>query len=124
MDLLTEAEIIIVPDSCMYEVPFAALTDEGGKYLSQTIRIRIFPSLTTLKIIQDCSLGYHIQIGALVVGDPEVGSGSQCVRKEAEMIGRLLGVKPLVGDRATKQAALETIDSVSPIHLAAHPWKC
>ena len=72
MDLLTEPEIIIVPDSCIYEVPFAALTDERGKYLSETNRIRIFPSLTILKIIQDCSLGCPIQIGALIVGDPEV----------------------------------------------------
>ena len=36
------------------------------------------------------------------------------------MIGRLLGVTPLIGDRATKQAVLQAIHSVSLIHLAAH----
>ena len=129
--LLKEPEIIIVPDSCMYQVPFAALTDDGGNFVSDTFRLRIVPSLTTLKHIQDSPPYYHSQTGALIVGDPQVGEviykGRRknmirlpCARKEAEMIGRLLGVTPLIGDRATKQAVLQAIHSVSLIHLAAH----
>ena len=34
-------EIIIVPDRALYQIPFAALTDESGKYLSATFRIRM-----------------------------------------------------------------------------------
>ena len=41
-------------------------------------------------------------------------------RKEAEMVGELLGIEPLLGSRATKQAVLQAIPSVSLIHLAAH----
>ncbi|KAL9960844.1 hypothetical protein ACROYT_G034349 [Oculina patagonica] len=41
-------------------------------------------------------------------------------RKEAEMIGRLLGVQPLLGQHATKQAVLQRIASESLIHFAAH----
>ena len=129
--LLKEPEIIIVPDSCMYQVPFAALTDDGRNFVSETFRLRIVPSLTTLKHIQDSPPYYHSQTGALIVGDPQVGEviykGRRknmirlpCARKEAEMIGRLLGVTPLIGDRATKQAVLQAIHSVSLIHLAAH----
>ena len=129
--LLKEPEIIIVPDSCMYQVPFAALTDDGGNFVSETFRLRIVPSLTTLKHIQDSPPYYHSQTGALIVGDPQVGeviykgrrkniTRLPCARKEAEMIGRLLGVTPLIGDRATKQAVLQAIHSVSLIHLAAH----
>ena len=129
--LLKEPEIIIVPDSCMYQVPFAALTDDGGNFVSDTFRLRIVPSLTTLKHIQDSPPYYHSQTGALIVGDPRVGeviykgrrmniTRLPCARKEAEMIGRLLGVTPLIGDRATKQAVLQAIHSVSLIHLAAH----
>ena len=58
-DLLDEAEIVIVPDRSLYNVPFAALKDESGSYLSETFRIRIVPSLTTLKLIQDCPGDYH-----------------------------------------------------------------
>ena len=131
-DLLTEPEIIIVPDRCSYRVPFAALRDQpAGKYLSETYKIRIVPSLTTLRLIQDCPEDYHSQTGALVVGDPKVGEvlyqgrskniiPLPCARKEAEMVGRLLGVQPLLGECATKQAVLQAIHSVSLMHFAAH----
>ena len=131
-DLLDEPEIIIVPDRNLYRVPFAALLDKKGKYLSENFRIRIIPSLTTLKLIQDSPADYHSQTGALIVGDPDVGDviyngrlnrnfvSLPGARKEAEMIGRLLGVSPLLGKEATKQAVLQRIDSVSLIHFAAH----
>ena len=130
-DLLVEPEIIIVPESTLYHVPFAALQDEDGKYLSQTFRIRIVPSLTTLKLVQDSPADYHSQAGALIVDDPVVGrvlykgyvknkEPLPCARKEAEMIGRLLGVEPLLGEHATRQAVLQRIHSVSLIHFAAH----
>lgn len=53
-DLLDEGEIIIAADRFFFKVPFSALVDENEKYLSDTFRIRIVPSLTTLKLIQDC----------------------------------------------------------------------
>ena len=40
-DLLEEAEIIVVPDRSLNQAPFPALTDERGRYLSETFRIRI-----------------------------------------------------------------------------------
>lgn len=36
------------------------------------------------------------------------------------MIGQLLGVQPLSGERATREAVLQAISSVSLIHIAAH----
>nr|XP_058962929.1 tetratricopeptide repeat protein 28-like [Pocillopora verrucosa] len=131
-DLLTEPKIIIVPDRFSYRVPFAALRDEqAGKYLSEKYRIRMVPSLTTLRLIQECPADYHSQTGGLVVGDPTVGKVQYngrltdiiplfCASKEAEMVGQLLGVQPLLGSRATKQAVLQAIPSVSLIHVAAH----
>ena len=130
-DLLKDPEIIIVPDHCMYQVPYAALCDERGKYLSETFRIRIVPSLTTLKLIQDSAPDYHSQTGALVVGDPDVGEVMYkggvmnlqplpFARNEAELVGKLLNVKPLLGVSATKQAVLQKINSVALIHFAAH----
>ena len=130
-DLLDEPEIIIVPDRVLYKVPFAALKNENGEYLSETFRIRIVPSLTTLKLIQDSPADYHSQTAALIVGEPGVGDVFHkgrlenlcplpCVREEAEMIGRLLGAQPLLGEHATKQAVLQRIHSVGLIHFAAH----
>ena len=132
-DLLQEPEIIIVPDNLLYPIPFAALVDDNGKYLSDTFRIRIVPSLTTLKLIQLSPEDYHSKTGALIVGEPDVsevyyqGKLLQLIplpwaRKEAEMIGRLLGVQPLLGRNANKQAVLKSMHSVSLIHLAAHGY--
>ena len=131
VDFLDEPEIIIVPDRVFFRLPFAALKDKRGKYLSETFRIRIAPSLTTLKMIQDSPADYHSQTGALIVGDPDVGRvlykgiSLQIPRlpdasKEAKMIGRLLGVQPLLGKQATKRQILQSISSVSLIHFAAH----
>ena len=94
-------------------------------------RIRIAPSLTTLTLIQDSPVSYHSRSGALIVGDPQVGdvvyqgrivslTPLPSARREAERIGRLLGVQPLLGEHATKRAVLQRIHSVSLIHFAAH----
>ena len=131
VNLLETPEIIIVPERSLFRVPFPALLDEKGKYLSETFRIRILPSLTTLKLIQDSPADYHSETGALIVGEPDVGKvilKDKCktfkplpyARNEAEMIGQWLGVKPLLGKHATKQAVLQRIHSVSLVHLAAH----
>ena len=129
--LLDKPEIIIVPDRLFFKVPFAALKNESGNYLSENIRIRIVPSLTTLQVIQDSPTDYHSQTGALIVGNPDVGEvlyrgNLWQVRRlpfageEAEMIGKLLDVQPLLGKRATKEAVLNNINSVSLIHFACH----
>ena len=130
-DLLDKPELVIIPDSILYKVPFAALKDESGKYLSESFRIRIVPSLNTLKLIQDSPADYHSHTGALIVGEPDVSEvlykgrvdklcPLPCARREAEMIGRLLGAQPLLGKQATKRAVLRSIQSVSLIHFAAH----
>ena len=130
-NFLDEPELVIVPHRSLYKVPFAALKDESEKRLSQTYRIRIVPSLSTLGLIRDSPADYHSQTGALIVGDPDVGdvlykgrNVNPCrlpsARKEAEMIAELLGAEPLLEKRATKQAVLQRIPSVSLIHLAAH----
>ena len=118
----------------MYPIPFAALKDDNGHYLSDTFRIRIVPSLTTLRLIQQSPADYHSKTGAIVIGEPEVSDVHYqgkllhlCplpgARMEAEMIGRLLGVEPLLGKDATKRAVLERMHSVSLIHFAAHGYE-
>ena len=129
--LLDKPEIIIVPDRLFFKLPFAALKDKRGKYLSESFRIRIVPSLTTLKLIQESPVDYHSRTGALIVGDPDVGlvfyRGERVrrwhlpsAREEAEIIGDLVGSQPLLGKQATKQAVIQNINSVSLIHFACH----
>ena len=119
------SEIIVVPDRSLYKVPFAALIDEKGNYLSKTFRIRIVPSLTTLKIIQDRPADKGTGTNALIVGSPDVSEVPALTelpfaRVEAQMIGNLLGVRPLIGPQATKLAVLEMMHSADLIHFATH----
>ena len=126
-----ETEVMIIPGPFLFKVPFEALQDKDGSYLSETFRIRIVPSLTTLNLIHNSPAEYHSQTGALMVGDPNVGwvlyKGSKVyrsslpfAREEARMLGRILGAQTLLGKEATKQAVLHSIHSMSLVHFAAH----
>ena len=124
VDLLECSEIIFVPERSLYNVSFAALIGDDGKSLSEKFKLRVVPSLTILKFIQDSPADHHSQTGVLVVGDPDVGLRRICrlpaAMEEARMIGRLMGVEPLTGQEATKAVVLRRMRSVSLIHIAAH----
>ena len=57
--LLKGDEIVIVPDGPLHLTPFAAFLDEASRYLSESFRIRIVPSLTSIKLFEYCAESYH-----------------------------------------------------------------
>ena len=131
-ELLHGDEIIIVPDGPLALVPFSAVMSQDSKYLSETFRIRLIPSLTSLKLMAECPEGYHSTTGALLVGDPWVDvevvldgrctklPSLPCAKKEVEMIGKILKTEPLTGKSATKAEVMRQISSVALVHIAAH----
>ena len=131
-EALTKPEIVIIPDGQFFFVPFAALKDKSGTFLSETKRIRLGPSLTTLKLLKECSAEKHCKKGALIVGGPKVGQvmhrGTKktftdlpYARREARIIGGILGEKPLTGSSARKDKVMRRLqEDVSIIHIATH----
>ena len=130
LDLIEGDELIIVPDGPLWLAPFAALLNPFSKYLCESFKVRIIPSLTSLKIIAHCPK-FHSSSGALVVGDPDMSEvtnsqGDQILeqlpfaRQEAQMIGQILNTAPLTGKLATKCEVLKQISSVAVVHIAAH----
>ncbi|XP_078343020.1 uncharacterized protein LOC144628777 [Oculina patagonica] len=123
-------ELTIAPDGPLCLVPYAALMDPRSKYLGESFRIRVIPSLSSLKLITDCPENHHCKSGALLVGDPCVKELSNVdgkklnqlpsAIKEVEMIGRIINCAPLTGKEATKNKVLERISSVALVHIAAH----
>ena len=124
-------ELVIVPDGQLFLVPFAALQDDNSRYLCESFRIRVTPSLTCLKMIMNSTPDYHCKSSALIVGDPWVQEVVDILgvpklvqlpfaRKEAEMIGAIVKSSPLIGSDATKEEVLKRFNSVALIHLAAH----
>ena len=121
-DLLDGDELIVVPDGALSKAPWTAL--------SETLRIRTAPSLTSLKLITDSPSGHHSKSGALLVGDPCLEKVTtkdgkpydplKYARMEVEKIGEILKSQPLTGKDATKEAVLQRIGSVALVHIAAH----
>ena len=130
IDLVDGDELVIIPEGPLCLAPYAAFVDSNSKHLCESFRIRMIPSLTTLRLINDCPAGYHCKRGALLVGDPwvqnvvspEGGKLQQlpCAREEVEMIGRILNNAPLTGTEATKTEVLKRLTSVALVHIAAH----
>ena len=124
-DLFSGNELIFVPEGPLCLAPFAAFKGPNSEHLCASFRIRLIPSLTSLKMIGDCPVDYHCKSGVLLVGDPwvqEVTEREQLpyAKEEVEMIGEMLGCTPLVGRQATKDAVLRRIGSVALVHIAAH----
>ena len=124
-DRIQGRELVLVPEGAMFMVPFVALQDDSGKDLTGTCKIRIIPSLSTLKLIYDSPADYHSQTGALIVGDPKVNHVTRLAplpgaRLEAQEIADLLKVAPLLDEQATKEEVLRRITDVCLIHIAAH----
>ena len=127
--LIQGDELIIVPDGPLFLVPYAALVDQHSRFLSETLRIRLVPSLTSLKLMAECPEEYHCTSGALLVGDPWVegvrinGRAVQqlsSAKEEVELIGKILKIEPLTGRNATKAKVLSKLNSVALVHIAAH----
>ena len=130
-DLLDGDEVVIVPQGPLCLAPYAAFMDMKSKYLGDTFRIRLLPSLSSLRLIQNCPADWHNKTGALLVGDPWVREVPvvfeekpleqlKWAEKEVQMIGEILQTEPLVGEQATKEEVLRRISSVALVHIAAH----
>ena len=120
-DLLLGTELVFVPEGPLCLAPFAAFKGPNSKYLCESFRIRVAPSLTSLKMVADCPVNYHQKSGALLVGDPLTELPPlPCAREEVEMIGRMLGSTPHIGAQATKDKVLTRLGSVALVYIAAH----
>ena len=128
--LIEGDELIIVPDRSSFLIPFAALVDEHSRYFSETVRIRLVPSLTSLLLLKECPESRHSTSGALLVGNPWVETVriKGCkpfpqlpgAEEEVKMIGKILNIEPLTRKKATKDQVLSRLNSVSLVHIAAH----
>ncbi|PFX30568.1 G-protein-signaling modulator 2 [Stylophora pistillata] len=87
-----------------------------------SLKIRVIPSLTTLKLIVDARDDFHNKTGALLVGNPCLDEvlfeGRKldplpCAEEEVKMIGDILGSTPLIGEKETKDEVLRRLSSVA-----------
>ena len=118
--LIKGDELIIVPDGPSFLIPYAALVDQHSRFLSETLRIRMVPSLNILMLLAECPEKYHSTSGALLVGNPWVETVrlKGCrpfprlpgAEEEVKMIGQILNTEPLTGKNATKDQVLSRLN--------------
>ena len=123
-------KLLIIPESFLYSLPFSALVDDNGAFLSQKYSIQICTSLETLAIISRRPKGEPVG-GALVIGNPLVGrvyrGGVEIspfdlpgAQKEAEKVASYLHTTALTQRQATKSRVVNYLVKASVIHIAAH----
>ena len=134
-NLVEEEDLVIIPDGLLFKVPFAALRDPHTKlYLSDTKRVRLAPSLTVLRVLQESPAASHSSTSTLIVGNPAVEKvmveGEKqtfkrlpAAEREALKLSTLMGVAPLIGDQATKQVSLLQTARVLPLTLTISTLK-
>ena len=83
--------------------------------------MRHVPSLAAAKLIMEHRVDLKGGTIPLIVGDPAIPKRRlPCAKEEALMISKLLGVEPLIGENATKEKVLQSLEKAKLIHIAAH----
>jgi len=125
-DLINGNELIFVPEDPLCLAPYAAFMNTNSKYLSESFRIRVIPSLNSLKLIRDCLPDYHNKSGALLVDDPCLEQVRYCglqleqlpfAKMEVQMTGKILSTVPLTGKEEPKAQVSRKLSLVA---LSAH----
>jgi hypothetical protein len=109
-----EAQVIVAPYGPLHDVPFHAL-HSGTGYLLENCEIVVTPSATVWCGRRQSKL---LSAQPLVMGAAD--EYAPLVEGEAREVGRLLGVRPYLGARASRAIFLRCAPKAGLIHLAAH----
>ncbi|KAL9958427.1 hypothetical protein ACROYT_G035439 [Oculina patagonica] len=128
--LIKGNKLLIIPEAALYRLPFSALLDAKGIFLSKKFSIQVCTSLETLAIISERPKREFVG-GALVIGNPLVGRvrrrGKEVkpcelpgAQREAEKVASYLHTTALTQQMATKSRVINHLVNASVVHIAAH----
>ena len=128
--LIQGNKLLIIPEAVLYRLPFSALLDDKGAFLSKKFSIQMCTSLETLAFISERPKR-EFQGGALVIGNPFVGRvhrrgeeinpcGLPGAEREAERVASYLHTTPLTQRMATKSRVIKHLSKAIIVHIAAH----
>jgi len=131
LELACGEPLLLIPDSDLYALPFAALLSADGKHLIERHSLRVAPSVGTvieLEVRAACR-GAAAAPAALVVGNPvyhgwakQLPAAEAEARRVSETLATSAGFKvcTLTDVDATKPAVVEAMRGCDVIHLATH----
>jgi CHAT domain-containing protein len=120
---LHHRRLILVPHGELHYLPFAALHDpQSGHYLIEDFTLSYAPSASVIGPLR--AKETPVDGTALVLGAPQELDTSlrrlPASKEEAELVGRLFGVRPLLGRDATESRLYQLAGKVDLLHIAAH----
>jgi CHAT domain-containing protein/Tfp pilus assembly protein PilF len=113
-------KLAIIPHGLLHQVPFAALTPDGQKYLSDEHAVFSLPSLSVLPYIR-ARRKQSADQALVLANDQEVGLARlNRAYDEAREIASLFHTEPVLGNAATVAKFQEIAGDYGIIHLIAH----
>jgi CHAT domain-containing protein len=117
---LTTRKLVVVPYGLLNELPFAALTPDGRRYLGDTYAITYLPSVSVLPYLHARAKPTGNQ-ALVLANDKEPGLPRLSYAEgEARSVASLLGVQPLLGSDATASVLRNQASNYDIVHLIAH----
>ncbi len=110
-----EQMIVIIPDGPLYNLPFAALIDEKGKFL---VEGHLLSMASSMSVIMDCPPEYSADLNMLVASTNSAGVSEQ---SENDQITSAVGaerVTKLVGKDASLTNIEEQAKGKSVVHIS------
>jgi CHAT domain-containing protein len=114
-------QLLIVPHGVLHYIPFAALRSPAGRWLAEDFGLSTLPSASVLRYLGDKGVG--VSDRALIVGNPDVGTGLalRWAEREARVVGQgTPGATVLVRADATEAQVKKLLESAGIIHFATH----
>lgn len=115
---LRTRHLIVVPHGDLHFLPFAALSDDDGRFLGDAYALSLLPSASALRYLQRPTLASGVAPRALVLANPDYTLPGAVA--EAQAIARLFESRVLNGDQATEQALREYAGQADILHFATH----
>ncbi|MCP4548828.1 MAG: CHAT domain-containing protein [bacterium] len=120
-------QLVIVPDDRLWSLPFAALRDDQGRYLSERMTVSLVPSLTILHGLTQLPAGANRRILATAntrFDESAVGADALAQLEdtpvEAIRVGRLAHGSTVLQEADEEQVKENLVDGYQLIHLATH----
>jgi CHAT domain-containing protein len=118
---LKTARLAVIPYGVLHDVPFAALTPDGKRYLSDDYAIFSLPSLSVLPYIRARTKTNATNKVLVFANDQEAGlSYLGNANREASDVASLFNTRPVLGEAATLAAFQRDAGEYDIIHLIAH----
>ena len=111
--------IIVIPHSTLVYLPFAALVDESGKYLSDRYAILHAPSAGALVSLRSRQKDRASSTRAVVLA-PFPATLPSTVQEARDVRKSITSSRVLIGARASERALREALAEATFVHVASH----